>query len=820
MAFLRQIIQLMSEPPGSLVYHLVTLFALQATLGIALNWQRQSEAKRARRIVIATAVIFLLQISLLVAALVGQNGPATAPTYLLPLTHAAHTATLLFLIWAIAPHPARLPRLGHALLVAALIMLAVMTISFWQTWRPLAATGQSYNSTPQATIWGALQLVLLGAGLLLILSRRPLRRSLYPFLLGVLFLAFLAHLWNYPEIVPSDTEAPYWIRLGYLIAFPLWAAQLYRQVMGAVSGPSTPPALAMTPPTAVALLATMLNSLQLEEVVRRAVTALPQLTPASFAGVALADAEEANRLHLTSNLPQAEADAPRSWRLHQDDWPAFQLAQEREESVVLRPNGLGARQLYLLQSELGVAEQGAMLIHPLQADETWLGLLLLGRPAGEVNWDDEEKTAVSAIAAFLAQAIQNSRRYAQVAAHAAGVPLLTQTTPEDSGRLIALEEERDRLRENLEAAQARSQQAESRAAAARRQAQNLADTLEEMERIDQDERVAELEREIAALRESLMDAEEAMAMAAANEAQLSPEWVMLTITRYSSQLEEAQARIAQLEASLNRATGAHIANEVTTALAQELRTPMTSIAGFTDLLLNETVGSVGARQRDFLQRIKANTERMGVLLEQLVEVTGAAEETTLSPPQTTDVSEVIDTAVHAVITQIREKQLRLDLDVAPALPSLPIQPDALRRILVHLLDNACRASRENGRVTISARSETVTVNDNGKSSTQGGEEIPFVHLAISDSGAGIAPADRPHVFTPHYHAERALIPGLGDTGAGLASARSLTRANGGRIWVDSEEGKGTTFSLLFPTQLDVDVAEQAPLSPDVKPEVE
>jgi signal transduction histidine kinase len=254
------------------------------------------------------------------------------------------------------------------------------------------------------------------------------------------------------------------------------------------------------------------------------------------------------------------------------------------------------------------------------------------------------------------------------------------------------------------------------------------------------------------------------------------------------------------------------------ALAQELRTPMTSIAGFVDLLLNETVGSVGARQRNFLQRIKANTERMEVLLEQLVEVSGAVEEATPAPPHTTDIADVIDTAVHAVITQIREKQLRLEVDVDPALPPLPVQPDALRRILVHLLDNACRASRENGRVAIRAQAETLVTADNGESAGQRGEEIPFIHLAVSDSGAGIAADDRPHVFAPRYQADRALIPGLGDTGAGLASARSLTRTHGGRIWVESEMGKGSTFSLLFPIQLDAETAEQAPLSPDVTAE--
>ena len=73
-----------------------------------------------------------------------------------------------------------------------------------------------------------------------------------------------------------------------------------------------------------------------------------------------------------------------------------------------------------------------------------------------------------------------------------------------------------------------------------------------------------------------------------------------------------------------------------------------------------------------------------------------------------------------------------------------------------------------------------------------------MHLSITDSGGGINIDDRARVFDPQYRADNPLIDGLGDTGAGLAVARTLTEANGGRVWIDSQMGEGSTLSILFP----------------------
>jgi two-component system phosphate regulon sensor histidine kinase PhoR len=297
---------------------------------------------------------------------------------------------------------------------------------------------------------------------------------------------------------------------------------------------------------------------------------------------------------------------------------------------------------------------------------------------------------------------------------------------------------------------------------------------------------------VATLRESLFEAEEAMALASAGEGGLSTEWVMMTITRYSGQLEEAQARITRLEADLaKRDRGT--ADEMLVSLIQELRTPMTSIAGFTDLMLGETLGILGVKQRDFLQRIQANTERMGSLLEQILQLTAVQEPKATPEDELVNVREALETAVNGVVSHLRDKDLQLDLDIDQDLPALPVSRTVLHQIFSNLLSNACLASGKNGRIVATAHAESIA-----DSKSSGPEIIRFIQINISDSGSGIRQEDLPRVFNPIYEAERPLIAGLGDTGAGLSMAYELTNTHGGRLWVESQPGMGSTFSLLFP----------------------
>jgi signal transduction histidine kinase/GAF domain-containing protein len=232
--------------------------------------------------------------------------------------------------------------------------------------------------------------------------------------------------------------------------------------------------------------------------------------------------------------------------------------------------------------------------------------------------------------------------------------------------------------------------------------------------------------------------------------------------------------------------------ELVASLVQELRTPMTSIVGYTDLLLGESVGILGAMQRKFLQRVRANTERMNAKLDDLIEITAIDSGRLEIEPETVNVVSIIEEAIMNTAGQFRERGIAVDLALDDNIPEVHADPDALNQIMLNLLSNACQASQVNTTVIVSATLQDI--------SGAGLDAPGYIMVSVSDSGGGIAEEDRRRVFTRLYRADNPLIEGLGETGVGLSVAKTLLEAHGGRIWVESEDGVGSVFSFLLPIE--------------------
>jgi signal transduction histidine kinase len=232
-------------------------------------------------------------------------------------------------------------------------------------------------------------------------------------------------------------------------------------------------------------------------------------------------------------------------------------------------------------------------------------------------------------------------------------------------------------------------------------------------------------------------------------------------------------------------------DQLVASLSQELRTPMTSIVGYTDLLLSESVGALGEMQRKFLQRIKANVERLNGLLNDLISVT-VIDAGQLELHRTTmDINKIVEDTVITSRAQLEDKEITLALDLMEQIPSIEADPDRVRQIVANLLGNAIKCSPAGSTIQISTSIYQ-------ESEAEKTAPMRYVKVSVRDSGGGIAPRDREHVFDRFHRADRALINGLGETGVGLAVAKALVEAHGGRIWVESEMGVGSTFSFLLP----------------------
>ncbi len=255
----------------------------------------------------------------------------------------------------------------------------------------------------------------------------------------------------------------------------------------------------------------------------------------------------------------------------------------------------------------------------------------------------------------------------------------------------------------------------------------------------------------------------------------------------TQQLAAARAEIVSLRSQLQAAPVDAPAmlrsqSETLLSLIQDLRQPLASIGGYADLLLGESVGIISPLQGSFLERVKAGAERMNNTLNDLIGMTVIDSGALTLQEQNVEVAAVIEDAFTSVGAQFREKGLSLRLDLADDLPAVAADRDALLQIISRLLTNACVASAPNTEVILTARPQPEGL----------------LYLSITDTGGGISEKDLSRVFTRLYRADRPLIQGLGDTGVGLSLAKTLAEAQGGRLWVESQTGVGSTFSVILP----------------------
>jgi signal transduction histidine kinase len=232
--------------------------------------------------------------------------------------------------------------------------------------------------------------------------------------------------------------------------------------------------------------------------------------------------------------------------------------------------------------------------------------------------------------------------------------------------------------------------------------------------------------------------------------------------------------------------------ELILGMVQELRTPMTSIVGYVDLMLNESAGILGEMQRKFLQRVSANITRLASMLEDLTRITFLDAGQFSLAREPIDVIGLIEDAITGASNQLREKGLSIHLNLDDEVTPVRADRDAISQIVGQLLTNAYLASPPGSEIYVTARRQAAK---NGK------YPAGVMFVSIEDRGGGIAPEDQARVFARKYKAENPLIQGLGDTGVGLAIARALVEAHGGEIWLDTYPGIGSAFNFTLPLEV-------------------
>jgi signal transduction histidine kinase len=267
-----------------------------------------------------------------------------------------------------------------------------------------------------------------------------------------------------------------------------------------------------------------------------------------------------------------------------------------------------------------------------------------------------------------------------------------------------------------------------------------------------------------------------------------------TLASVENQFEALQVRVGQ-ELDGVQARYSPNAPDLLLGLVQELRTPMTSVTGYVDLLLGESAGILGEMQRKFLQRVATNVSRLASMLDDLVHVTELDTGSFSLEPRPVNLTNLIEDAITGASIQFREKELVVNLNLDDTLPEINADHDAISQIIGQLLTNAYLVSPPGSEIFVSAQRQNVVLSRQANDDEYMAECLT---ISIEDRGGGISAEDEQRVFIRKYKAENPLIEGLGDTGVGLSIAKALTEAHGGQLLLESKENIGTVFTVALP----------------------
>ena len=216
-------------------------------------------------------------------------------------------------------------------------------------------------------------------------------------------------------------------------------------------------------------------------------------------------------------------------------------------------------------------------------------------------------------------------------------------------------------------------------------------------------------------------------------------------------------------------------------ISHEFRTPLAGIKAMVETLQNIAADDKEAT-RDFLSRIEIEVDRMTQLVAELTELsrieTGKAE-LDLEP---IELNELVEEAIVQLKPQVERQKLTLEMVMAKYMPVITVDKERLRQVMVNLIHNAIKFNRPGGSIKISTESSENSVS-----------------VEVSDTGVGIAKDNLPHIFERFYKVDKSRA-GQG-SGIGLAIAKHVIESHGGKITVQSEEEKGTTFSFSLPLTL-------------------
>ncbi len=233
--------------------------------------------------------------------------------------------------------------------------------------------------------------------------------------------------------------------------------------------------------------------------------------------------------------------------------------------------------------------------------------------------------------------------------------------------------------------------------------------------------------------------------------------------------------------------------EFVSLASHQLRTPLSAINWFSEMLLNGDAGKVNKDQHEYLQEIYDGNQRMIELVDSLLNVSRLEVGKLKNDPQPTSMQGITDSLMKELQTSIASKQMIVSLKVPPSLPTVFADPKLLRMVVQNLMTNAIKYTDPKGRVALTMREATAE-------DIRAGKLHPgrYMYLSVADNGYGIPKSQQDKIFQKLFRADNVRKLDVEGTGLGLYIIKEVAEKLGGTVWFESIEGKGTTFSVLIP----------------------
>ncbi|MDE2027134.1 MAG: hybrid sensor histidine kinase/response regulator [Candidatus Omnitrophica bacterium] len=248
---------------------------------------------------------------------------------------------------------------------------------------------------------------------------------------------------------------------------------------------------------------------------------------------------------------------------------------------------------------------------------------------------------------------------------------------------------------------------------------------------------------------------------------------------------EAKTKREELEISNKKLKAMYeIQKEFTSTVSHELRTPLASIKTGVDLVIKKMVGELNPQQEDILGRVKTEVDRLKRLINDILDLTKMESGKLQMNFMPNNVNNVVKQTVESQKDVAQTKGLYLKTELDESLPLVPFDNDRLVQVMNNLLSNAIKFTKQGG----------ITVSTANKSANN------HILVCVKDTGKGIAESDQPKLFGKFQQIESVEKNEEGGTGLGLAICKEIVERHGGKIWVESKVGEGTTFAFILPIQ--------------------